>query len=666
MTHDLPYRPLHAEEIHALEQQGCTADQWSDVWGTSDFTTTHIYDVRFVGTVRLGRLEGEVGDDTGETRPAGIYRATLNNCTVGNRARIAQVRSQVANYDIGEGAVVEDVGLLRAHPDASFGNGVRVAALNEGGGREVTLFNELSAQFAFLQVAHRGQPQVVAQLEQIAEQAAARAKCARGVIGCGATIRAVTRMIDVAVGEHALVHGAAELENGTILSSADAPTTVGAAVIARDFILAEGAVVDGGANLDSCFVGQGCRIGKQFSAENSLFFANCEAFHGEACSVFAGPYTVTHHKSSLLIAGMFSFFNAGSGTNQSNHRYKLGPVHEGKLERGCKTGSFSYLMWPCRVGPFSVILGKHAQTFDTRDFPFSHLEAQADGRCDLVPGLYLSTVGTVRDGAKWPTRDRRQGSVRRDLIDFPVFNPLTVGRMLRGSAKLTKLHADTPRSQKSVSVDGVQIRRVLLRTGIKYYQAGIEMYLLEHLVSRIEQATAAGQDDLRQAVTSDPGGVWSDEWMDVAGQLMPRARYDEVCERLAAGELASAAELDSVLREIHASYAADEWAWISRAYEHVFGQSPQQLTLAAIRQAVQNWRQIRVKFLKLILNDAAKEFDEVAQTGFGHAHDVEERRADFEAVRGTFDAHQFVVRIRAEIADVERRADVIAARERND
>ena len=86
------------------------------------------------------------------------------------------------------------------------------------------------------------------------------------------------------------------------------------------------------------------RSGKQFSAENSVFFANSEAFHGEAVSVFGGPYTVTHHKSSLLIAGMYSFFNAGSGTNQSNHMYKLGPVHQGILERGSKTGSFAYLL----------------------------------------------------------------------------------------------------------------------------------------------------------------------------------------------------------------------------------------------------------------------------------------------------------------------------------
>ncbi|MCK4489001.1 MAG: DUF4954 family protein, partial [Anaerolineales bacterium] len=42
--------------------------------------------------------------------------------------------------------------------------------------------------------------------------------------------------------------------------------------------------------------------GKQFSAENCAFFANCEGFHSEAVSLFAGPFSVTHHKSTLLIA----------------------------------------------------------------------------------------------------------------------------------------------------------------------------------------------------------------------------------------------------------------------------------------------------------------------------------------------------------------------------
>ena len=63
------------------------------------------------------------------------------------------------------------------------------------------------------------------------------------------------------------------------------------------------------------------------------------------------------HKSSLLIAGMFSFLNAGSGSNQSNHMYKLGPIHQGVVERGSKTTSDSYILWPAKVGAFSLIMG---------------------------------------------------------------------------------------------------------------------------------------------------------------------------------------------------------------------------------------------------------------------------------------------------------------------
>ena len=134
--------------------------------------------------------------------------------------------------------------------------------------------------------------------------------------------------------------------------------------------------MDGAALLANTYVGQACRIGRQFSAENCLFFANCEAFHGEACSVFAGPYTVTHHKSTLLIAGMFSFYNAGSGTNQSNHMYKLGPVHEGRLERGSQNG---FLLLHDVALPSRSVFRRagqaHPKLRHRRDFPFSHIEA---------------------------------------------------------------------------------------------------------------------------------------------------------------------------------------------------------------------------------------------------------------------------------------------------
>lgn len=40
-----------------------------------------------------------------------------------------------------------------------------------------------------------------------------------------------------------------------------------------------------------------------------------------------------------MIAGMYSFLKAGSGSKQSNHMYKLDPIHQGIIERGSKVRS---------------------------------------------------------------------------------------------------------------------------------------------------------------------------------------------------------------------------------------------------------------------------------------------------------------------------------------
>ena len=266
------------------------------------------------------------------------------------------------------------------------------------------------------------------------------------------------------------------LEEGTIISRKEAPVFVGEGVIAKKFIILSGSRVDSGAMIDKSFVGQGVKMGKQFSAENSLFFANCEAFHGEACSLFAGPYTVTHHKSTLMIASLFSFFNAGSCTNQSNHMYKLGPVHQGVLERGSKTGSFAYLLLPSIVGAYTVIMGKHYANFDTSDFPFSYI-TEEKGKSELTPAMNIFTVCTRSDSEKWPTRDRRKDPEKLDLIHFDLFSPYIVSRIVNGINILNDLADKTPKTQDYVNYKGINIHRLLLKTARKYYEMALKVYI---------------------------------------------------------------------------------------------------------------------------------------------------------------------------------------------
>ena len=655
MTNETPLVALSGDQIGVLVKQGCTAEDWRTIRVSESFDPSRVRNVTFGGSVEIGSQAGNIEGAGGIAKPCGLYGAAILDCRIGRNVRIANVGVHIARYDIADGTCIENVATMQAHPGATFGNGVEVSVLNEGGGREVVLFDGLSAQFAHMMCLHRYRPKLIERLREMATARAESVRSDRGRVGQGARICSVGEIIDVTIGAGATIRGATSLRNGTILSAPDAPTTVGPAVEAEDFIIAEGSSVTGGAMLEKVYVGQGCRVGKQYSAENSLFFANCEAFHGEACSVFAGPYTVTHHKSTLLIAAQLSFYNAGSGTNQSNHMYKLGPVHEGKLERGCKTGSFSYLMWPCRVGPFSVVLGKHAATFDVADFPFSHIEARGDGRAAMVPGLHLTTVGTVRDGAKWPTRDRR-GQLKRDRITFDVFSPYTVGKMLRACRTLKELQETTDKSVEEVSVGGAMVRRPLLRSWKKYYRPGIEMYLLEKIVARAEQAVDSGLG-FRECFAAEDDAVYDECWVDVGGQLMPQRRLTALQEAVETGRIATAEDFAAALDAIERDHRKDEWAWVRQTAEEAIGLDLDASTADDISTAAAKLLKVKGKFLKLVAADAEKEFAELSTTGFGVDGNEADREGDFEAVRGRYERSSFVKTMRADVERLARRIE---------
>lgn len=654
------YRPLRDEEIRQLKSQGCTADNWQAVRVAEPFLPERVCHVDFVGSVSIGSLAGQVTRPSSPAKPCGIYRARIQNCEIGDNVRIANVGGHLADYRIGHGVLIENVGMMETRPGARFGNGVEVVALNEAGGRDVPMFDALSSQFAYLVCVYRYRTEVVDRLLGMARKAAADATQDWGTVGDGAWITGVAKIVDVKIGPAATIDSAQSLVNGTVLSHPDAITTIGDGVIAKDFIIAEGAQVGGGAILRSTFVGQGSRVGNQFSAENALFFANCEAFHGEACSVFAGPYTVTHHKSTLLIGGMFSFYNAGSGTNQSNHRYKLGPTHEGKLERGSKTGSFAYMMWPCRVGPFSVVLGKHTRSFNTADLPFSHLEADSSGRCEAIPGHYIATVGTLRDGAKWPKRDRRTGPVLRDVLCFDVFSPLTIGRMLSGAEILSQLQESTDRSVASVNLGGAEIKRVLLRMGAKRYTAAVERYLLEQIFNRLEKKLAGGTKQLKDALATDPRAVLSQDWVDLGGQLMPNDRLSALCRAINRGEIANIDQLQQSLTDIRTAFDEDVWLWAYRQAKTSLEINLDEISTAEARDCVSRYCEQQQKFLRLVLLDAEREYDEGSRVGFGFDGDAKAVDDDFAAVRGTFQENSFVKQVTADIESLPARCEAIS------
>ena len=194
-----------------------------------------------------------------------------------------------------------------------------------------------------MEAMYRHRPNIVGRLKEMAREYAASVTSATGTIGENVTIVDAGYIKNVNIGPCCQIEGAGRLKNGTIRSTNQSPVHIGYGVILDDFIIQSGCKIEDGSIMSRCFLGQNCTMGHTYSATDSLFFSNCQGENGEACSIFAGPFTVTHHKSTLLIAGIFSFMNAGSGSNQSNHMYKLGPIHQGALERGAKTLSLIHI-----------------------------------------------------------------------------------------------------------------------------------------------------------------------------------------------------------------------------------------------------------------------------------------------------------------------------------
>ena len=659
----MDYRNLTQKEIDKLVAAGCEAEDWGKVL-TSAAEVDHIRRVRFSGTVRFGKFEREFELPGGLKMHAGLREATLHNVTVGDDCLIENISNYIANYEIGHDSVLQNVDLVVTEGPCRFGNGVAVSVLNETGGREVRIYDRLSAQVAYVMAMYRHRPEVVKAMDAMVERYAKSQESDTGTIGSHVFIRNTRYLCDVRIGDHAVLSGVNRLRNGSVNSNAAAPVTISHGVIADDFIICSGCHITDNTTFTRCFVGQACHFGHSYSASDSLFFSNCQGENGEACAIFAGPFTVTHHKSTLLIAGNFSFMNAGSGSNQSNHMYKLGPIHQGILERGAKTSSDSYILWPSRVGAFSLVMGRHVNHSDTTWLPFSYLIEQQNTTY-LVPGVNLRSVGTIRDAQKWPKRDGRTDPDRLDCINYNLLSPYTIQKMLKGIQLLRNLQYSSGELSDVYSYHSAKIRNGSLRRGIELYRTAITKFLGNSIIKKLEDLPAGASDEVIRAALKPelPGG--QGKWTDLSGLIAPKGLVDALLDRVESGAVTDLETLDREFRQMHADYYRLEWTWAYDKYADFFGFPLETITAAQVREIVVKWKEAVIGLDEMLYEDARKEFSLASMTGFGADGSREEKELDFEQVRGAFESNSFVKAVLEHIRVKRALGDELLARLRN-
>ena len=620
------YRKLNDREIAVLTGNRCSAEDWNRVEVSEGFTPETIRNCAFRGTVKIG-----------------------------DHVTISHIHDCIANYVIGDGVVIKNTESLITRGESAFGNGTRVAVLNENGGREVPIYDRLSAQIAYVVAMYRHLPDTVHSVEALIEKYTDSVRSPLGGIGAGSRIMNCGALIDLRVGENCTINGASELRNGTVDSSAEAPTLIGRNVIARDFIVSTSAEVTDGANLERCFVGQGCRIGKGFSAESSLFFANCVCMNGEACAAFAGPYTVSHHKATLMIGGMFSFYNAGSGSNMSNHMYRLGPVHQGILERGTKTASSSYLLFPARIGAFSIVKGRHNTHPDTSALPFSYLIESRDESI-VIPGANLGSVGSARDAMKWPQRDLRQGKTY-DLINFKLLNPYTAHKIVQGIRTLVSLSSLT--NKEYINYHNVKIKTSSVRRGFDTYRYALDKYIGGALAGKLRNSDWKTENDVRKLIDMGSRANYG-EWIDAAGLIMPMGVMRRILGRV--NQMDGIDRMQEAFGYVHRYYHEFEWVYVVRLMAARLEKPADKITVRDLITTLERWKTGVERIDRMLCEDAKKEYAPDKRIGYGIDGDEKTAESDFEHVRGKWEADPYLPDTAGHTRKKEANADELIAR----
>lgn len=634
------YRNLTEAEITKLESNNCSCEDWSLIKVKDGFNPKYVRNSIFSGKVKLGVFEKNFSLEGSLKKHSGIFKAIIHNCEIEDNVLIENIHDYIANYKIQEGTFIQNINTLVVSEKSSFGNGTSVCVLDETGGREVMIHDHLSSHLAYIYALYRYKDGLVNQIQNIIKTYANSIASNIGNIGKNVSIRNAGSIKNVKIGDNCTIEGTARLENGSINSNEHAPVYIGCQVVAKNFIISSGSSLDEGTLISRCFVGQGCVLGHGYSASDSLFFSNCHGENGEACSVFAGPYTVTHHKSTLLIAGMFSFMNAGSGSNQSNHMYKLGPIHHGAVERGGKTTSDSYILWPAKIGAFSLIMGRHYNHSNTSDFPFSYL-IENKNETVLIPARNLCTVGTVRDAQKFPKRDKRTDPNKLDQINFNLLSPYTIQKMFKGIDTLKKLQQTCGVDELYYTYQKCRIKNSSLQKGLKLYDMAINKFLGNSIISRLKDCPCNNDEEIRSYLKPD-SDIGLGDWGDLSGLLAPRNEVNILIDNIAQGKIKNISAINKTFEELHRNYYSYEWTWAWQKIKEYYNLTLETITASDIIEIVEKWKAAVIGLDKMIYEDTKKEFSLSSQTGFGSDGNSKERKLDFEQVRGIFEENSFV------------------------
>ncbi len=460
---------LSLSQIEQLEKQNCTSDDWSLLSVPNNFNAKRYQNVTFRGEVSLGTCIGERETKGLGKVKTGIYNATIEDCCIGDEVFITNIVHTIKGFSIEDEVTIAHCFSITASFPSTCGIGTELVILDEMGSRKIKISSSLSSSLAYWLTFSPKESIIQEAYEKELEQELSLLKQRKNRIGKGSELLNCGRLQDIQVGSETYLEGVLRLTNGTV----GGRVKIQGGTTADNFIIGNDSQLDN-AILSFSFVGEGTHLSEGIVLEHSIVFSNCTLAKGEVTASLLGPYTVSMHRSTLLIGGVFSFFNAGSGTNQSNHHYRLGPIHFGVCEQGVKMASNAYISWPAHIGAFTTVAGRVTSHPQVEDFPFSLLLGEGQ-RTILKPAHNLSKGAVWRDCDKWKGRERRLETDRKwnDIHSISSLDTHLVHKVYKGYKLLKEYSTEDLAKRFNLDLSAKDHKR-----GLELYELYLKFFIL--------------------------------------------------------------------------------------------------------------------------------------------------------------------------------------------
>lgn len=680
------WRHLTSDEIERLVKNNNTASSWDTIWVTDEFMPRMIKNNKFLGTVRIGRVNDNGLQFHDLRLPIGITNSSIHSCDIGDDCAIHDVH-YLSHYIIGDRCMLFNIHEMSTTDHSKFGNGivkdgepesvrVKLQIMNETGCREVYPFDGMIAADAYLWGKYIDDTKLQHRLQSMTQRSIDHHRGYYGTVGESCVIKTSEIIKDVKIGSHCYIKGASKLKNITIHSSEKESTQIGENVILVNGIVGYGSRIFYGCTAVKFVIGTNCNLKYGARVIDSVLGDNSTISCCEVLNNLIFPAHEQHHNNSFLVAacvGGQSNLAAGA-TIGSNHNSRTND-NEVVAGRGFWPG-LCVSIKHSSVFACYTLLAKGAYPAELHiKLPFSLVaNNEKAGRLEVTPAFWWTSnmYALARNRWKYQTRDKRHTKVQK--IEFDPYAPDAMEEVLQarillqewvGKAAYRKwgvdfatLTAEEIRAkgkelletkpdfveELEVLADGMEKsrRKQLIRRPCQAYRAYADMIIHYTMVNVMKYCEANPGISLTK-LSSMFEGERVKAWVNMGGQLMMESDVDALREDIRNARLASWNTIHRRYDEIWERYPEDKLRHALASVCEIF--EVESLSAEDWKRLIEEEKRIQQYICDQVYETRRKDYD----NPFRRA--TYRNEAEMIAAIGPLESNGFVLQVRNETAE---------------